>query len=164
MASKIHTPRKPRPKSRAEFFTREEEAWNELTAAWQGLPEGALSQSGACGPTWSVKDVMNHVAAWQEAALRVIPELMQGRKATAGHGTDRFNAIHYEQDADRSLAETLEHLHATRRRFLELVETLPDEVILDIDSLVGRWIKYSCYAHYHEHIYNLNVFRESLKK
>jgi len=87
-----HSPR-PRPKTQAEFFAREKEVWGELAATWRGLPEEALTRPGACGPEWSVKDVMNHVAAWMEAALRVIPELGRGRRATLGHGTNTFNAL-----------------------------------------------------------------------
>jgi hypothetical protein len=38
-----------------------------------------------------VKDVMNHVTAWLEVTSRMIPEWREGRKATLGHGTDKFN-------------------------------------------------------------------------
>jgi len=162
--SKTIYPRKPRPKTRAELITRIEQVWNEMVSTWQGLPEEALTRPGACGPTWSIKDVMNHNAAWHEAALRVIPELMLGRKAAAGHSTDKFNAIHHEMDANRPLAETNKRFNDSRQQLLRLIETLPDELILDPNCRVGWWIKYSTYGHYSGHIHDLNVFRESILK
>jgi len=73
-----HSPR-PRPKTLAEFFAREKEVWGELAATWRGLPEEALTRPGACGPEWSVKDVMNHIAAWLQVTLRLILEIRDWR-------------------------------------------------------------------------------------
>lgn len=112
------------------------------------------------GPAWSVKDVMNHIAAWLEAALRVIPELRQGRKATAGHGTDRFNAIQHAADKDRPLAASKRRLNRARRAALALLATLPEAQLLDVNGRIGWWVKYSTYGHYSEHIYELTQFRE----
>jgi hypothetical protein len=161
-AHKPRRPPRPRPKSRAEVLAREGEVWRELADTWRGLPDSALAQPGACGPQWSVKDVMNHLAAWLEAALRVIPELQKGARATAGHGTDRFNALHYHADKDRSLAATRRRLNAARRGVLTLIETLPEVELLDVEGRIGWWIKYATYGHYGEHIYELTEFRRRL--
>ncbi|MCC7196467.1 MAG: maleylpyruvate isomerase N-terminal domain-containing protein [Gemmatimonadaceae bacterium] len=158
MAKPRRAPR-PRPKSRAELTAREAEAWAELTAAWRGLPDVALQQPGACGPDWSVKDVMNHIAAWLEAAMRVIPELRRGRPATAGHSVDRFNALRHAEDQDRSLAATRRRLNVARRQVLALCDALPEKQILDYEGRIGWWIKYSTYGHYSEHLYELTEFR-----
>lgn len=76
---KPRRPPKPCPKTRAEFFARENEVWEELVAVWRGLPEEALTRPGACGPEWSVKDVMNHIAAWLQVTLRLILEIRDWR-------------------------------------------------------------------------------------
>ena len=119
-----HSPR-PRPKTRAEFFAREKEVWGELAATWRGLPEEALTRPGACGPEWSVKDVMNHIAAWLQVTSRMIPEWREGRKATLGHGTDKFNAVQHEQDKSRSLAASKRRLDRARREALALIAAPP---------------------------------------
>jgi hypothetical protein len=157
---KPRRPPKPRPKTRAEFLQREAEVWRELTNTWKGLPDEALLQPGACGPEWSVKDVMNHVAVWLEAASRVIPELLAGRRATAGHGTDRFNALHHAEDQSRSLSATRRRLTKARRDLLALCESVPDQRLLDLNDHVGWWVKYSTYGHYGEHIYELTEHRQ----
>jgi len=155
---KPHRPPRPRPTTRAEFLTREKTDWDELGGTWCDLPPAALEQPGACGPGWSVKDVMNHVAAWQEAALRIIPELLAGRRATLGHGTDRFNALQHEQDRDRSLRASKRRLNRSRRELLRLLESVPDKVLLDPRGRVNWWVKFTTYAHYGEHIWELSEF------
>jgi hypothetical protein len=156
---KPRRPARPRPKTRAELLAREQDVWDELAATWRGLPEAALVQPGACGPGWSVKDVMNHVAAWQEAALRIIPELLAGRRATLGLGTDRFNAQQQAADRDRSLAATRRRLNQSRRALLALLDQVPDNVLLDQSTRINWWVRYTLHAHYGEHIWELEQFR-----
>jgi len=161
--AKSNYPRKPRPKTRAELMERERQIWQELNSTWEGLPDHALTQPGACGAEWSIKDVMNHTAAWQEAALCVIPELLQGRKATAGYGVDKFNAIHFVGDKNLTLEESVRRFQQTRLDLLALMETLPDELLLDPNCRVGWWIKYSTYGHYSGHIHDLREFRRNFE-
>ena len=156
---KPRRPPKPRPKTRPELLAREQEVWAELAAAWRGLPDSALTAPGACGPEWSVKDVLNHIAAWQEAGLRVIPQLLKGRPATLGASVDKFNAAQRATDRDKSLVYTRRRLSRSRRKLLAVVERLPARRLLDVDDRVGWWIKFTTYAHYGEHIYELTEFR-----
>lgn len=163
MPTKPRRPPRPRPKTRAELLAREKETWDELAATWCKLPDAALLQPGACGPGWSVKDVMNHIAAWQEAALRIIPELLAGRRATLGHGTTRFNALQHEQDRDRSLQASKRRLNKARRELLALLDRVPDEPLLDPRSRIHWWAKYTLWAHYGEHIWELAQFAQRYK-
>jgi hypothetical protein len=158
--TKPRRPPKPRPQTRKELLAREKETWDEMAETWRQLPDEALIQPGACGPAWSVKDVINHVAAWQEAALRVIPELLEGRKATLGHGTDTFNALQQAADRDKTLAASKRRLNKSRRDLLALIAALPEKRSLDLDDRIGWWIKFTTYAHYSEHIYELTEFRK----
>ena len=154
-----HSPR-PRPKTQAEFFAREKEVWGELAATWRGLPEEALTRPGACGPEWSVKDVMNHVAAWLEVTSRMISEWKQGRKAALGHGIEKFNALEHAASKGRSLAATRRRLNRARREVLAFIATLPEAEVLNLEGRVGWWIKYNTYGHYSQHIYELTEFRK----
>jgi hypothetical protein len=157
-------PSEPRPATRAEFFDWEKKAWSQLIAAWRGLPEEALALPGACGPEWSIKDVMNHIAAWQEAALRAVRDLLEGRWARLGPNTDRFNAQQYALDRERPLADTRQRLSRSRRALLALLATTPEEGLLNIfgRQQIGWWAKYATYGHYREHIPNLIAFRKHL--
>ncbi|MCC7359721.1 MAG: maleylpyruvate isomerase N-terminal domain-containing protein [Anaerolineales bacterium] len=157
---KPRRPPRPRPTTRAALLAREQADWDEMTAAWRGLPERALTRPGACGPTWSVKDVMNHVAAWQEAALRILPELLAGRRATLGAGTDRYNKEQQAAGAGRSLAATRRRLSRSRRALLALIGQIPDAALLDPAGRVNWWVRYTTYSHYGEHIWELSEWRK----
>lgn len=149
---------RPRPKTRAEFLQREKDTWDELAATWCKLPDAALLVPGACGPGWSVKDVVNHIAAWQEAALRIIPPLLAGQRATLGASTDRFNAQQQAAGRDRSLRASKRRLNRSRRDLLALLESVPDAVLLDPSTRVNWWARYTLHAHYGEHICALSLF------
>jgi hypothetical protein len=157
--AKMRYPPRPRPKTRAEFDARQQEIWTELTATWRGLPEAALVKPGAVGAEWSVKDVMNHLAAWHEVTLRVLKERAQGRQATAGHSVDKFNALHAAADKQRSLAASRRRLNRTRRELLAYVATLPEAEVLNPSGRIGSWVKNNTYGHYTSHILDLRDYR-----
>jgi hypothetical protein len=152
------------PQTKDDFFAHEAKTWAVLIATWRGLPEVALLWPGANGEAWSIKDIMNHVAAWQEAAIRATGELMAGRWAQLGANTDKFNAKTYELDKDRSLAATRKRLNKARRDLLEVLATTPAKKLLNIygRQQIGWWAKYSTYGHYGEHIPKLQDFRKML--
>jgi hypothetical protein len=154
------------PATRAAFFERERAAWAELSATWEGLPDDALLRPGACGAEWSIKDVMNHVAAWQAAALRVIRDLLEGRWGRLGPNTDKFNALRHAEDHDRPLDATRRRLSATRDDLLALLDGVPEDRLLNVygRQQIGWWAKYATYAHYGEHIGDLTEFRHQLNR
>ena len=154
-------PRRPRPATVAEFFALEQLAWSELASTWRGLPAEALVRPGACG-AWSIKDVMNHIAAWQAATRRVLPELLQGRKLPAGQfKIAEFNAAQHAADRDRSLPASRRRLNRSRRELLAFLAQAPGEQILDQKSRAGLWVKYATYGHYDEHLYDLQAYRRT---
>jgi hypothetical protein len=145
------------------LLAREAADWQTLTGYWRGLPEEAWLLPGAGGSDWNVKDLMNHIAAWLEAAARIIPELAAGRPATLGHGTDRFNALEYAASRERSLAATRRRLHRARRDFLASIQPVPDALLLDPKGRINWWVKYNSYSHYSQHFRQLAAFRAQLE-
>ena len=160
--AKLRYPPRPRPKTRAEFDARQQEIWTELTATWRGLPEAALVKPGVVGAEWSIKDVMNHLAAWHAVALSVLKALAQGGQASAGHSVDKFNALHAAADKNRSLAASRRRLNRTRRDLLAFIATLPDDEVLNPNGRIGSWVKNNTYGHYTSHILDLRGYRERL--
>jgi hypothetical protein len=153
-------PRRPKPTTQAEFLALEQQAWEELTATWRGLPDGALVRPGACGSEWSVKDVMNHIAAWQEATLDALPVLLKGDKLPAGqYSIQKFNARHYAADQARSLTASQRRLNRSRRKLLAFLASVPETPLLDLKGRVGIWVKYASYGHYDEHLRDLQNYQ-----
>ena len=150
--------------TRAAFFAREKAAWTALTATWAGLPADAFLTPGACGEAWSIKDVMNHLAAWHEAAIRVIGDLLAGRWGRLGANTDTFNTQHYAFDRARTLQASRERLERTHQTLLGLLSTLSADHLLNEygRQQMGWWAKWTTYAHYEQHIAELTAFRENV--
>ena len=155
-------PRRSKPTTRAEFAALEHLAWGELKQTWRALPDETLVRPGACGQ-WNIKDVMNHVAAWQEATLHVLPELLQGHKLPAGqYSIEKFNQRHYAEDKDHTLAASRRRLNRARRQLLAFLATVPEAQMLDLKSRAGTWVKYATYGHYDEHLVGLQEYRGRL--
>ena len=154
--------RHPKVQTREEFIQHERAAWKELTSVWADLPEEVLARPGACDEAWSIKDVINHTAVWQEAAIEKIEGLLAGQPARLGAGTDRFNALHYELDRERPLAESLARLTKSRRKQPQQLATVSDEQLLNEfgRQQIGWWAKWNTYAHYESHLRGLQAFRE----
>jgi hypothetical protein len=103
---------------------------------------------------------MNHIAAWQEATLEVLPELLQGHKLPAGqYSIEKFNVLHSAEDKDRTLVASRRRLSRSRRKLLSFLAAVPDEQLLDLKSRVGMWVKYATYGHYDEHLYSLQEYQ-----
>ena len=153
------------PTTQTEFLAVEQTSWRALSALWRGLPDEVLLRAGACGSLWSVKDVLNHIASWQEAAQRVINDLLADRWGRLGANTDKFNAQNFAADRDRPLAATRRRLTHSRRELLALLTTAPEKGLLNIygRQQIGWWAKYSTYGHYREHVQALQDFRQKVK-
>lgn len=148
--------------SRKAFFEREEVAWQALTATWANLPAETLLLPVASGAEWSIKDIINHLAAWQEAAVRVINDLLAGRWGRLGPAVDKFNAQQYVVDRSRPLVESRERLERTRSELLALLATVSGDQLLNEygRQQIGWWAKWTTYGHYEQHLVDLATFRE----
>ena len=148
--------------SRDEFFQREDRAWKALTNTWVDMPEVQFLIPGACGQEWSVKDVIHHMAAWQEAAQRVVNDLLAGKWGRLGMSTERFNAQHFALDRERPLDEAFQRLDASREMLLVLLATVQEDQLLNEfgQQQIGWWAKWTTYAHYEQHLAELNAFRD----
>jgi hypothetical protein len=147
--------------TREAFFEREQKAWKALTSTWSNLSEAVLLQPGAAGTQWNIKDVINHIATWQETGLRMIEDLQAGRWARLGTNTDSFNHQHYFEDRERSLAESQKRLRFAQSKLLRRLRTLSEPELLNEfgRQAIGWWAKWTTYAHYEEHISDLKEFQ-----
>lgn len=146
---------------RKDFFALEAETWAEMSTLWSGLPDAVLVQPGACGDEWSIKDLWNHLASWQEAAIRVIGDLLSGHVARLGASTEQFNHLHHDEDKGHTVEESRQRVEASRRRLLEMLRSLSDDQLLNEfgRQQTGWWAKWTTYAHYRQHIAGLTEFR-----
>jgi hypothetical protein len=162
--AKLKKPRRTKPATRKEFSALEETCWKELTGAWRGMSAKAMVKPGACG-AWSIKDVVNHIAAWQEATIKIMPILLRRGKLPAGEfGLKTFNAKHYWEDRSRALTASRDRLNKSRKKLLASLRRVPEKRLIDVKSQVGLWAKYSTYEHYDEHLFNVRDFRAAVER
>ena len=105
----------------------------ELLALVGGLDEAALDRKGVLG-AWSVKNVLAHLAAWEEWVAGVLPERMATGATPADFreraaNEDRFNALEVAEREELTPDEQIMELERIRAELLRYLGTLPaDEV------------------------------------
>ena len=101
-----------------------ERAWSDFQGSYAGLTDAQLAQPGVTGE-WSVKDIMAHVTAWEQEALKYLPLILDGgrppRYSVTYGGIDAFNALTTEQKRGLSLPAVLQEMEETHRRLVDYV-------------------------------------------
>ena len=87
------------------------------------------------GGDWSAKDLIGHVAAWEEQAVTSLAEWRSGETPavekpggpmSGSDGVDAFNARAVAEEREVSLEEVVEHARATHQELVEAIEGLSD--------------------------------------
>jgi len=97
-----------------------------------GLSAEEMAQRGVAG-TWSVKDILAHLSAWEMLFLDWYSAGLQGRiPATLPVGMsqkamDALNQQIYGKNQRRSLDEVLAEFHASYEVTVRVIEAIPEE-------------------------------------
>lgn len=146
------------------LLNRLEKAWTGLKDAFAGLDEAQLTQPGATSE-WSVKDLLAHVATWDQEALHSLPMILEGRRPPRYKdlygGIDAFNALKSIEKQALSLAETIEHFERTHQSLVEMLLSLPEENFLR-ESRFLRRLRLDTYGHYPLHARAIREWRRTL--
>ena len=104
-------------------------ARTELLALLNGMDEATLERPGALG-AWSVKNMLAHLAAWEDWVVQALPVRMatgttppEFRARVADE--DQFNALEVAERAELTPSEQLMELERVRAELLRYVHTLP---------------------------------------
>jgi len=146
----------------SQLLKRLDTRWQELLASYAGLSETELGEPGVTG-TWSVKDIVAHVTAWEAEALTHLPEILVGRKpprySVTHGGIDAFNAQMTERTRGLSLAEVLQRRDDTHRRLVTYLEGLPAAALAG-ETRARRRLRLDTYGHYAVHTKAIRTWRE----
>jgi hypothetical protein len=120
-------------------LTREQAAatLDEGQAALQALfaqlsPDEMVRPSTIGGGEWSARDLLSHIAFWEELAAQAVAEWRAGQRPSIevllGAGaTDRLNADNQQRTAHDSVDAVQRRAEATHRTILELIRGCSDE-------------------------------------
>lgn len=142
-----------------------------------------LSEAQICTPPiegeWSVKDIMAHIAAWEQICTRWLEEVVRGVTPQPSERLDvESNERIYREHRDRSLAEVQELFHHAHQQFLHqvnlLAQTFSEE---DLNTphrfaWTEAWpgstliavIADNSYEHYYDHAQMIRRLQDILKE
>lgn len=139
-------------------------ARDELRASYQGLPDEQMTRLGAVGE-WSVKDVLSHVASWEEILLPDLARLARGDiPILAGMDLeaanfDPFNAMIMSLRRNLPLGQVLRELDVDRADLIEAVGRLPDSALAQ--GQFARFLLEITAAHDREHAEDIRQWQRN---
>lgn len=130
-----------------------EKGWGEFTDSFSDLTEGQMTQTPHDGG-WSIKDILAHVRAWEEEALKYLPLITEGKRLPRYKdlygGIDAFNALVQRENKEKPLNKTLEDLAETHRRLLDYLKSVPETQYLN-GARFRRRLAADTLSHYPQH-------------
>lgn len=113
-------------RTRAEALTTLREARARLTALIEDLSDEQIEAPATLGGgDWSIKDLIGHLAAWEERALPWV-ESADGTDGRTYPPTDEFNAQQVERRGGWPLNRVRDEAAHTRTRLIDAIERLDD--------------------------------------
>jgi len=139
--------------NKKQVIERIEKHWAEFKQSFADLPQDRMT-SARPGGGWSVKDIIVHVRAWEEEALKYLPAIEKGERLPRYKdlygGIDAFNALTYEAHKDLPLETALANLEDTHKRLIQYLESVPEE-LFGGRTRFRRRLSADTYKHYPEH-------------
>ena len=143
-----------------------------LMTTLEGIPLEEWSTGGVCG-WWSVKDIIAHLASYEQVLVEVLGNLVDGRPfpTLKLFAQQNFNDVQVEQrqnDSPMQVKSEYENAHQMVRKLIVQVpvETRRRKGVLawygdeyDLED----FLVYSFYGHKREHSAQIAVFKDTLK-
>ncbi len=127
-----------------------DEVWVEYPRRLSALPLDAQARFAQQQGYARSQDLLAHLGAWLEEAVRVMPYLQRDERPPRSYANDQqFNAWAVERFADASPADVEAWYEQQRRAVKQLIQQLPDEA-LEVKR-VYRWLVGTIVEHYDEH-------------
>ena len=111
----------------------ENEAWEDLLA---DIGADRMEEPGVAG-TWSIKDIVAHLAAWRRRTVGRIEAVANGRPEPAPswpaelHEDDEINAWFHARDRAKSVRDVLAESRDVFQQLVSAVAKLPDDALSD---------------------------------
>ena len=115
--------------------------------------------------TWSVKDILAHVAAWLREGAGALERLARGERAALGSlddDVDARNARFVEQWRDASVQEVQTELYLAKDAFARALRALPQERFAE-GKAARRIVNEEGIDHFNEHARQIWKWKEREK-
>jgi catechol 2,3-dioxygenase-like lactoylglutathione lyase family enzyme len=132
-------------------------SWEEFNTALEGVDSNRLVEPGAHG-TWSVKDILAHIAWWEKHMLVGIDTSKDKPDPIEFNNVDRTNEMTYQANKDRTVDDVCTEFFETHVQVIDQLGRLSDEDTVGTDRTewlgdVRLWIyvAYNTFDHYPRH-------------
>lgn len=148
--------------NRDTLLSRLNKDWNALQDSYDGLAEAKIAEPGVTGE-WSVKDILAHVTAWEEEALKHLPHIAEGgrppRYSVTYGGIDAFNALKTQESRRLSTTQVLARHQAIHQQIVDYIQSVP-EAYFATETRFRRRLRLDTYSHYPIHTKDIREWRE----
>ena len=133
--------------------------------ASEELSAEVCQQPGVAGEC-SIKDLISHVATWEEESVAALNTIIEGRRvplyATYG-GIDAFNARKWRQYWELSVQEATARGSDAHRQLMAFLAEVP-ECHFAREGQFRRRLRQDTYSHYREHTQQVAAWRHAQAK
>ena len=139
-----------------------EREWNAFLSIIEGLSDEALSEPNTLGE-WSVRDLLAHIATWDEEAVKALPVILDGKsppKYTRYGGINAFNEQEQERKRPLSLSQVKQEMRDAHQQLVKFLESVPDDVFLT-NPRFQRRLRYDTHRHYPQHAADVAAYRRA---
>lgn len=151
-----------RPAERQRVLSRLADGRDHVLAAIRGLSDRQLSMKG-CTPEWAAKDVLSHLASWDEALALDFGRLVNGEapalSAYRPELVNQYNAAVMSSRLALPAAQSRLTMDSARRELLDGIRFLPDAQFEE--GQFARWMLDITALHDHEHARMICDWREA---
>ena len=142
------------PQTRNDLIDRIEQSWRAWVDAVDGIPNDRLAEPIV--GHWSTKDLLGHVAFWEEWVIGDCQRILAGEPDPGGD-MDEINQGQVAQSTNASVAEQKHYRDEAHARLAAFLATIPDGEPR-LPALV-KALEWETYAHYDEHAAQVRAWR-----
>ena len=135
-----------------------------LAGLWQPLTDAQMICRPGPLPDWSVKDLIAHIAWWEQSATNWVSRALAGEMLTRTETTDELNARVHADNRDLPLETVLAAFDASWRPLEDLLLRMTDDEINDPEVCNIRdmpllyFLVGNTFAHYADHVEELRAY------
>jgi hypothetical protein len=141
----------------------------------ENMAEADWLAEGVCG-WWSVKDIIAHLASYEQMLVDVFNEILSGEQGSTlmlmiNSGPETFNDMEVGKRQQANVAEVLAEYEETQAQTMHLIQQISLVKRREVGALtwygseydLEDYLVYTFYGHKREHSAQIAVFRDSLK-
>jgi hypothetical protein len=124
-------------------------AWSDWLKITNGIATDVIDEAGVCG-SWSVKDLLGHVAVWDREATAFVRREVAGQEHRL-FDWRKVNDDEAERRRQLTLADLVKEMHATHADLVAALGAAP--------NLEAGWVASDTYLHYPQHSAQVRAWR-----